>query len=543
MKKTAILVIILLLPCAFVRSQDKPVVRDTTAMPKLEIPEITIVGKKAITLPFARKGEIYDVELYEAPPPDTSLLDDRIAMSLPLGPLPRYAEPLEPWHLSAEGTFGSFSAGNLRILGDYKGRQWGIYGNASFGMTDGHTDRSEGSLFDANVNAHSLVQTDNNILKSFRVLGGLGMMFEKYGMFGIKDVKVDRSRNNVAFHAGISSLEREKSAFDVKLTADIWSVTDSRAAAESTAAVMSPELSASYSVGISQFRFTTGLSYGGTSLNYDNPTESPSILELSAGIRWLATSKWSLEIGGQMHNGSGSDGSGKTLLSPFVIGRLEINKDRQLSVWFKPAMQLHSYGAKSKSNPYLVREIILRPESFPVNLGGGFWFNGEVLSLEVNGEFSKISDKAVTVADSGYLRLEYKNAVRVAASIHGTFTPTENARIIFSGIIQPTYEEGKSVQLPMIPLLKSGARGEISLKVPITLWTSLEYWSNQNINFTSTRDLGSRMLVGVGASTTMIPRTIISAEIQNLLNNRFAWWDNYIAPGVWFRLNAKVNFL
>ena len=31
-----------------------------TTMPSLELPEITIVGKKAITLPFARKGEIFD---------------------------------------------------------------------------------------------------------------------------------------------------------------------------------------------------------------------------------------------------------------------------------------------------------------------------------------------------------------------------------------------------------------------------------------------------------------------------------------------------
>ena len=42
----------------------------------LLFPEITIVGKKAITLPFARKGEIYDVNIYQAPPPDTLLLGE-----------------------------------------------------------------------------------------------------------------------------------------------------------------------------------------------------------------------------------------------------------------------------------------------------------------------------------------------------------------------------------------------------------------------------------------------------------------------------------
>ena len=52
-------------------------------MPRLEIPEITIVGKKAITLPFARKGELFDVPIYDAPPPDSSLLLERPPVMMP----------------------------------------------------------------------------------------------------------------------------------------------------------------------------------------------------------------------------------------------------------------------------------------------------------------------------------------------------------------------------------------------------------------------------------------------------------------------------
>ena len=542
MKKIASLVFCVIFSITSQYGQERPVQRDTTAMPRLEIPEITIVGKKAITLPFARKGEVYETGLYEASPPDTSLLEPRIAMSLPLGPLPRYDEPLIPWHFSAEGSIGSYSTGDLRIFGDYKGRRWGIYGNASLGTTGGHTDRAEGSSFDASITAHSLVKTDNSILKSFRVLGGIAMMFDKYGMFGLKDISVDRSRNNFALHAGLSSLEREKSAYDVSISADIWSILDRRTPADSSVTVMSPELKADYSVAISKFRFNAGLLYGGTSLNYDRTTESPSLLGLNAGIRWQATKKWSVELGGQLHDGSGSDGSGRTLLSPFAIARFEIDKDRQVSIWTKPGMRLNSYGTQSERNPYLIREIILQPESVPLNIGGGFWFNGEILSIEVNGEFSKISDKTVTVADSGYLRLTYVDAVQAAVNIHGTFTPVKYARLIFSGAIQPTYKEGQSVQLPMIPLIQVATRGEISLPIPITMWMSLEYWSKQNINFNSTNDLASRFLVGLGASTTIIPRTVLSAEVDNLLGDQYEWWSRYGAPGITFRLNAKVNF-
>src|ERR1041385_3686055 len=82
------------------------------SLPKLEIPELTIIGKKAITLPFARKGEIYDVQIFEASPPDSSLLGQRSSSLLPLGSLPRFEERLKPWRISGEGGLGSFGALN-----------------------------------------------------------------------------------------------------------------------------------------------------------------------------------------------------------------------------------------------------------------------------------------------------------------------------------------------------------------------------------------------------------------------------------------------
>ena len=68
------------------QSQSNDTLRQS--MPKLEIPEITIIGKKAITLPFARKGEIFDVDIYKAPPPDSSLVGRNPLLPLGLLPLP-----------------------------------------------------------------------------------------------------------------------------------------------------------------------------------------------------------------------------------------------------------------------------------------------------------------------------------------------------------------------------------------------------------------------------------------------------------------------
>ena len=127
MGKPIILLLSFLVGLTIGFGQQQSPIDTTRGLPRLEIPEITIIGKKPITLPFARKGEIYDVNIHEAPAPDTSLLEQRPEMLLPIGSLPRYDEPLVPWRVSAEGSLGSFTTVNGRGFVDYVGRRWGIF--------------------------------------------------------------------------------------------------------------------------------------------------------------------------------------------------------------------------------------------------------------------------------------------------------------------------------------------------------------------------------------------------------------------------------
>ncbi|MDI6765712.1 MAG: hypothetical protein QME52_02655 [Bacteroidota bacterium] len=515
-------------------SQEQIVKKDTTAMPKLEIPEITIVGKKAISLPFARKGEIYDVHIYEAPSPDTSILMQRPAMSLPIGSLPRYDEPLVPWHVSAEGGLGNFSTFNLRTFVDYKGRKWGIYGNAGIHTTQGHKNNTEGSAFNLQMTSHSLVKTDNDILKSFRVFGGMRFISESYGMFSVSTM--DRSRTNFLLDGRLQSLDREKGAFDFGLKADIWSITDSDPGKDSSVVAVSPILSLGYKTRISNVRVATELLYSGSTLDYDHPAETPSLIGLSTSAKWMLMNEWSLYVGGLLQNGSASDGGSRSLLIPFATVKWELDRDRELSFWFNPQMRLESYGELSKQIPYLQREVVLRPERIPFNLGSTFWYNSGIVSIELSSAFLKSTDKRVVLADSGKIWFTHVDAVQFFVKANGTINPTEQCRLTFNGIIQPTYEEGKSTQLPMIPLVQVGGRAEYDFNFPLTVWSSAEFWSKQNI------DLDSRFLVGLGGSSDVIPRTLLSFEVSNLLNQKYEWWSGYEAPGIVFNLNAKVNF-
>ncbi|MBI5022487.1 MAG: hypothetical protein HZB59_13715 [Ignavibacteriales bacterium] len=522
-------------------AQDQPVRKDTAMLPRLEIPEITIVGKKAITLPFARKGEIYSTEIFEASLPDSSLIEERTGPAFPLGTLPRYEESFVPFHLSAQGSFGSFATLHGSIYADYKKHNWGLYGNGELKTSNGHVTNADGKSIDLNFKAYALVETDNAFLGSFRTLGGLKFYHDSYGLYGIKNSSVDRSRTAVNFSAELHSVERESGYLDLNLSTDIWSIKDIYPLNNFSSSTVSPKFEGTYGINFGQVNLNTGLHYQSSSLNFNYPVQTPSLLSVLIGAQWNLTPIWKLELGGSFIEGSNSNGGSRTFIRPFASLQWQIDRDRQLSVWFKPEMNIDSYNELMNSNPYLMRQIIVNPEERSVNFGSRFWYNSELFTVEIKGNALVSSGKPVQVSNLGLVDLVYVNSEQFILNLDGIVYPTEPIQIHLSGVLQPSYERGKSTQLPMIPLAKMGARGEISLNYPVTLWSGIEFWSRQNATLNGSTKLKERLLLNAGVSTTIIPRILISLEISNIFNRKYEWWSGYIAPGISFLIDAKFN--
>ncbi|MBI1804008.1 MAG: hypothetical protein HY033_05335 [Ignavibacteriae bacterium] len=510
-------------------------------LPRLEIPEITIVGKKAITLPFARKGEIYDVNIYEAPPPDTSLLGERTMMSLPIGSLPRYEQQLDPWRLSAEGSFGSFMTGHVRGYLDYTTLRWGIHGNGGYRTTQGHADNASATSTQLELNARSLVITDNEILRSFRASGGLSFVHDEYGMFGIPLYPVRRKRNDFSITGRLGSVNRQGAVVDVDLGTSVLGITDKESTGDSNITVVSPTLRATVSSDLNAVRLFTELRYASSSLDYSHPTQSPSTFGFTLGARWRMTDQWMINVGGIYDRGSDNEGGDRTLVAPTAVITWERDRDRVWSFWYQPEIRLVPYDERSRQNPYLIRELAMRPERIPVNVGSTLKYNSEFLSVDVSGSFAHSQDRALEVADSGRIRLYYVDAERVAAQASGTLILSGRTRLIFSGTLQPTREAGTSTQLPMVPVLQLYGRGEIDLQTPVTIWSSIDYRSKRNIDLLGNRTLGDVAIVSAGLSTHVLHRVTLAFDITNIFNTAYEWWSGYSAPGRQLTLEAKIN--
>jgi hypothetical protein len=512
-------------------------------LPTLEIPEITIIGKKAITLPFARKGEIFDVSVAEVPAPDSSLLESRPAMTLPVGALPRYEEPLVPFHLSAEGTAGNFGTFGGRAFLKYVDQQWGFDGDAGFSSTQGHTDNAGSDAFRLNARARSIVTTDNDLLKSFRLTLGIRYVHDSYTLFGIRDSSPDRSRNNFALDIALRSLDHHVNDMGVTLSADLWSLSDNRAGLDSSAGVVSPALGITYESDLGEtVRFMSELRYASSALNYDHPAQSPSCASFDAGVRWKMADGWFLEAGGTFSSATGSSGESPSLVAPFGVLRWILDADREVRFWFRPEMTCPSYSDLIRANPYLGREMFLEPERKPVNFGGSFWYNSNWIAVECTASFAHTSGTPVVLADTaGRLKIGSADANVAAVEAIGTIRPGSASSVRFTAAVRPSYFDGTTTLLTMNPLFALGARAEYSVDLPATVWFSADFSSRRNVDITGDNTLGDRVIFGAGASSSVLSRTLLSVEVANLLNTGYDLWRGYQAPGLTLLLNARVN--
>jgi len=519
--------------CSFLFAQEQ----ETREMPKLEIPEITIIGKKAITLPFARKGEIYDVHRYVAPSPDTSLLGERGSVQLPIVSLQRMHRNVSPWRFNAEGGIGSFVSANAASSFEYRKPFWNLVGKGAFTTTHGHVDNAQAASLSAQTKIQASIETDNDMLKTLR--GELGTLaaYRKYGMFGISPTTVKRTTHTIEFNAAIGSMQQQGSVFLLQFETGAWNVSDDVAGNDSSLTTVTPALKAALATDFGAVRFSSEAHYRSSSYDVHSASASQSWWEIQGAAEWNLRQTLSIKAGGIVASSSGSSAGTQNLLMPFGIVRWDIGNGKALSVWWKPSLQLPSHSDFFRVNPYLIRALDIQPSKTLVHVGGLLSYHDNTLMVEVTGLFKVIDNKDIMVADdSGRIWLEYAatSVVQTQFQWNSILSLISKTRLKTWGTVQQIHERGVSVQLPMNPALNVVATVELDVKEPLMLWSGVEYKGKQNSDRLGTHKLNDVLLVNAGASYRVARPFLLSAEVSNLLNTTYEWWRGYPAPGITF---------
>jgi hypothetical protein len=484
---------------------------------------------------------------------DSSILLTRPILPFPVGQYNKYEERFDPWKFTVEGSVGSFATTGADGYADYKSERWDFYGMAGFKNTPGRSidnkfalnplsmDASANNVH-AEFNLRSLLSTDNDILKTLRFTLGTKFMGDGYDYFGLKGIASKRTRQNSFLSGGLESVNKEGTVIDFNLSVNNWNVNDSQTGLpDSQVSLVSPKIKAGFTTDIGRMRFVNELEYAGSSLNYQHATQSPTCFNLFSGLKWRVSDRWSLRAGGYYGYGSASDGGNKTILMPSARMGWDIDETKELTLFWKPELQMASYAQLTTENPFLNREITLRPRRTPVNVGVSFWLNEPAMTFEMQGSFRQSSNYPVTLSDSGAMAIAYVDAVESMLEFNGSFLPHKSFAISYSGVINRTVPDSGDTQLPMIPLVMLHAAGELGLSFPAKIYVSGDYISPRNIDPLGNDRLGSTFLLGVGISSNIIKKAVISLDVANLLNTSYFLWDGYPAPGVDITIRLKYT--
>lgn len=511
-------------------------------MPKLEIPEITIVGKKAITLPFARKGEIYDVNLYTAPPPDSSLLEARPDLPLPVGALEYYKDQRPPWQVDAEGVLGTSTTVGANVFVKRAATPWMFSGSAGLASSQGHVPDADASSLFGEVKVQSYLDTDNDLLKTMRLSLASRVQHDDYGLYGLSPA-VNRVRDNVFLDSRLGSVERRGAVLDFRLGANLLRVSDAVSGSDSLISVASPVLGLSFGTALGNFRSVSSLDFSGSSLNYNRSVQTPSVAAIRSSLSWNIAQKLVLEAGAIYAKGSGSVGGDATLLSPIASLVWASNPKGEISFRWAPELRMPTYGDFIQEVPYLDREISFRPQKSPLHLNAMIAQEVDDVSLRILGWFKQSSDHHVVTAESGRLAIGYADVDELGfeangrAAISSRFTADATLTAVRSIV------DGSDAQLPMTPAVRLKGRAEYALDIPLTLSSSFEYLGPRNIDLRGAGQLQSAILMGAGVRTRALAGVLFSLDISNLFDTRYDLWDGYPAPGIQAVLQAQVNIL
>jgi len=519
-------------------------------LPPLEVENITVVGRRTLTLPAARKGEVYDSTIYRLPDGDTLLFGPRISnLEGAGGRLPEYQEFALPLHLDGEASMGTYISPRALVRAEYRRPDFDVAGIVDYRGTNGHIDSARaGSLL---VGASGGLQIGDPELAdaSFRASGDFTYLSDSYFLYGNSATPYDRSRSTTRLVLGVRNLEEKPIGVDVKLDLAGTTVDDRLRDSLSEVTALVPTFSGDLSFGTDSLRVRTGLDYMATSLQYSVPTQTPAYFNVHGDLEWRPVEKFFLTGGVFYASGGNSDSGSTTMVMPRLSARYEVSPTISLFAWYAPELRPASYHDMLMRSPYVNREILLHPERVTMRLGGGIRLGTEPMTIEARVVVEKAENTPVVTASDtlGDLRYGYVASRKVGAEGSLRLALLPGMELNADAAIGAAVDDVTDKQLPMRPVVDLRGRLDYRLDSEIGLFASLLFQSERNVALVDAgipqdrRTIPATIALGGGASYRFHPNVEAFAEVTNLLAYSYDLWQNYSAPGFELRGGVRVN--
>lgn len=536
----ALYALVLLLSATVVAAQDG-------GIPPLDIGEVTVIGRRTLVLPKARKGEVLDTTLYRLPAGDTLLYGPRMSnFEGSAGRLPAYREFDPRVHAIAELSIGSYISPRALLKGEYADPQFDLGGELDYRGTRGHVDSAEASSIRLLLRGGVILGDTISPLRRFRVSGDIEHQGESYFLFGNTKSPFDRARSITGITIGLASQEGHPIDYRARLAFGRTSVSDR--GSDSIFEVSATEPSFDLAVGFdlqNDMRGRCAFNFSTSSLRYSAPTQSTSNVSLSADLDWSVSPYMLVTAGIAYETGKHSDSGSSTLVLPRIGARYALDPSLTIFGAFAPELRPNLYQKLLLSAPYVDRHITLRPERIPIRLVGGLRFGTEQLTVEGRGFYEQGENRALVIADTGAVgNLRYEYADATTAGIEGSvqIPLSDDLRIDAEARIAASKVDSLNRGVPMYPTIDFRGGAYMRASNDIDVHASLAYLSEERVRLIDESTIGTRFLLALGGTYHVIPRLDVFAEATNVLGVAYDTWEHYSAPGFEVRAGARYRF-
>jgi outer membrane receptor protein involved in Fe transport len=517
-------------------------------LPQLDIEEVTVVGKRVITLPKARKGEVLDTSGYRLPQNDTLIFGDRVSnLGGPGGTLPGYRELTSPLRLNYEASIGSYISPHGLFQAEYLQKRFGLTGVIDYRGTMGHVDSAEASSLLVSGHGSVLIGGDGEGPPRSLVSADIEYIGDSYTLYGDSLAPFDRSRAATRFNAGFKSQEDGLVNYLLNVEIARTGIGDQLRDSSADVSALSAGVGFMLSAGTDSLRGNLRVDYAATSLHYETPTNSPSYVSIQLNGEWVPAPRFFVTGGLLYANAQHSDSGSSTLFMPRASLRYELNETVSIFGWFIPELRAPSYRNRIMEAPYVDREIVLKPESVPVRLAGGVRLTTEPMVIEARATFeSAVNTPVVTAASTaGHLRYDHVDTRTVGAEGSIQLHVIPNIDIEGDAVIRSATVVDLDQQVPMTPQIDLRGRINYAVTPAIELFGTLDFKTAQQTTLADSlfnddlRQIPARFLLGGGGSYKVSDVFELFVGISNLLNYSYDWWQNYSAPG--FEIRGGVR--
>ncbi|HVZ39331.1 MAG TPA: TonB-dependent receptor [Candidatus Kapabacteria bacterium] len=525
------------------------------SLPTLELENVTVIGKRNVVLPKARKGEVLDTAAYVLPAGDTLLFAQRISnLGGSGGTLPGYAEFQTPLKLDAEASIGSYTSPRAMLRAEYVRNTYDVGGIVDFRNTAGHTDGAGATSFLAGAHGSVAVGAEDTPFGHFRLSLAAEHESDDYRLYGEAN-PFDRTRAADRFTLGMQGDERAAVRYGLALSLVNASITDQQSGGSSDASALTPRFNLGLGTDIdSTIAAALRFHFSSTSLRYGTPTQTPASMSVLGEVTWHPSPVLTLAGGIIYASSQHSDSGSSSLLMPRISAQYRLNETLMLFAWFRPELRTASYDDRTMTAPYVGRDITLTPERVPVNLTAGarLFSDTSALMLEVRAFYQQSGNHPVVAAVAGPTSLAwvYTDAHIAGASASARIAVGDRLSMTADATVQSATTPGGE-KLPMTPTADLRARADyvidpaarsFNLFASIAFQTGISASLSGAPNAIAAADdrLTSRVLVGCGASYQVLRNLQAFAGITNLLNYRYDLWYNYSAPGFEVRGGIRI---